>query len=151
MFSTYFCPTEYLIFLNRSYKLGSQGKDTLHALMFKQVQERHMKCTIFRRTNNVIFKGTPFCLNSVPKDTFPIFEETDNSIYILILKILFLLDLVASQVLMLMPLESDTISNKVTRRKAFQRMEMKKKNPFQKRVSHSSLMNIDGASLTGER
>ena len=79
------------------------------------------------------------------------FEETDNSIYILILKILFLLDLVASQVLMLMPSESDTILNKVTRRKAFPRMEMKKKNPFRKRVSHSSLMNIDGASLTGER
>ena len=72
------------------------------------------------------------------------------SMYILI--ILFLLDLVASQVLMLMPLESDTISNKVTRRKAkFPPMEMKKKNPFRKRVSHSSLMNIDGASLTGER
>ena len=139
------------ILLSNKVSYILEGKGTLHALMFKQVQERHMKCTMFRRTNNIIFKGTPFYLNSVPKDTFPIFEETDNSIYILILKILFLLDLVASQVLMLMPLESDTISNKVTRRKAFPRMEMKKKNPFRKRVSHSSLMNIDGASLTGER
>ena len=55
---------------------------------------------------------------------------------------------------MLMPLESDTISNKVTRRKVKGRkvtMEMKRKNPFRKRVSHSSLMNIDGANLTGEK
>ena len=110
------------------------------------ISDAHMTPYIIAR----ISKGH-FSKNSVWKDTFSMFGQKDNSMYILILKILFLLDLVASQVLMLMPLESDTISNKVTRRKAFPKMEMKKKNPFRKRVSHSSLMNIDGASLTGER
>ena len=59
------------------------------------------------------------------------------------------LDLVGNQAWTLMPLESEPIYQPRKSLK-FQPMEMKRKNQFRKRVSRSSLMNIDGVTLTGK-